>query len=87
MGDIGYGVPSEPVASTASLGRQRCPKCRSLATVQNVVFCGWLPRCKGKIDAVALVGCSLLSGLLVQSVETAGPDGVREQGPILSFRL
>ena len=37
MGDIGYGVPSEPVASTASLGRQRCPKCRSLATVQNVV--------------------------------------------------
>src|SRR6476619_2081863 len=37
MGDIGYGVPSEPVASTASLGRQRCPKCRALATVQNVV--------------------------------------------------
>jgi hypothetical protein len=36
---------------------------------------------------VALVGCSLLSGLLMQSVETAGPDGVREQGPILSFRL
>ena len=34
---IGYGVPSEPVASTASLGRQRCPKCRALATVQNVV--------------------------------------------------
>jgi len=37
MGDIGYGVPSELVASTASLGRQRCPKCRALATVQNVV--------------------------------------------------
>ena len=37
MGDIGYGVASEPVASTASLGRQRCPKCRALATVQNVV--------------------------------------------------
>jgi hypothetical protein len=36
---------------------------------------------------VALVGCSLLSGLLMQSVETAGPDGVREQGPILLFRL
>ena len=25
--------------------------------------------------------------LLTQSVETAGPDGVREQGPILLFRL
>ena len=37
MGDLGYGVSSEPVASTASLGRQRCPKCRALATVQNVV--------------------------------------------------
>jgi len=36
---------------------------------------------------VALVGCSLLSGLLMQSVETAGPDGVREQGPILLLRL
>jgi len=36
---------------------------------------------------VALVGCSLLSGLLMQSVETAGPDGVREQGPILLSRL
>ena len=37
MGDIGYGVPSEPAASTASLGRQRCPKCRAVAAVQNVV--------------------------------------------------
>ena len=37
MGDIGYGVSSEPVASTASLERQRCPKCRALANVQNVV--------------------------------------------------
>jgi len=36
---------------------------------------------------VALVGCSLLSGLLMQSVATAGPDGVREQGPILLIRL
>ena len=51
------------------------------------VFCGWLPRCKGKFDVLALVGCSLLSGLLMQSVETAGPDGVREQGPILLIRL
>jgi len=34
-----------------------------------------------------LVGCSLLFGLLMQSFETAGPDGVREQGPILLFRL
>jgi len=42
---------------------------------------------RGKIDAVALVGCSLLSGLLMQSVETAGLDGVREQGPILLCRL
>jgi hypothetical protein len=30
---------------------------------------------------------SLLSGLFMQSVETAGPDGVREQGPILLIRL
>jgi uncharacterized Zn finger protein len=37
MGDIGYGVPPEPAASTALLGRQRCPKCRALATVQNIV--------------------------------------------------
>jgi phage FluMu protein Com len=38
MGEIGHGVPLEPVASTASLGRQRCPKCRALATVQNVAL-------------------------------------------------
>jgi hypothetical protein len=30
---------------------------------------------------VALVGCSLLSGLLMQSIETAGPDGVRDKVP------
>jgi hypothetical protein len=36
---------------------------------------------------VALVECSLLSGLLMQSVETAFPDGVREEGPILFIRL
>jgi len=36
---------------------------------------------------LALVGCSLLSGLLMQSSETAGPDGVREQDPILLIRL
>jgi len=36
---------------------------------------------------VALVGCSLLSGLSMQSDETAGPDGVREQGPVLLSRL
>ena len=42
---------------------------------------------RAKIDAVALVGCSLLSGLLTQSDETAGPDGVREQGPILLNKL
>jgi hypothetical protein len=51
------------------------------------VFCGWLPHCKGQIEVLALVGCSLLSGLLMQSSETAGPDGVREQGPILLIRL
>lgn len=34
-----------------------------------------------------VVGCSLLSGLLMQSLETAGPDGVGEQGPNLKFRL
>jgi len=36
---------------------------------------------------VALVRCSLLSGLLMQSIETAGPDGVHEQGPVLLLRL
>lgn len=35
----------------------------------------------------ALVGCSLLFGLLMQPLETAGPDGVGEQGPNLKFRL
>ena len=29
--------PSEPVASTAPLGRPRCPKCRARPTVQSVV--------------------------------------------------
>jgi len=42
---------------------------------------------RAKLTQWHLVGCSLLSGLLMQSVETAGPDGVREQGPVLSFRL
>ena len=28
-----------------------------------------------------------VSGLLMRAVETAGSDGVREQGPILLFRL
>lgn len=32
----------------------------------------------------ALVGCSLVSGLLMQScMLTAGPDGIRELGPTL----
>jgi hypothetical protein len=39
-------------------------------------------RCSG-----ALVGCSLLFGLLMQPLETAGPDGVGKQGPNLKFRL
>jgi hypothetical protein len=30
-----------------------------------------------------LVGCSLLSGLLMQPLKTAGPDGVGELGPNL----
>ena len=29
--------PSEPVASTAPLGRPRCPKCRARPTIQSVV--------------------------------------------------
>lgn len=32
-------------------------------------------------------GCSLLSGLLMQPFETAGPDGVGELGPNLLTRL
>gem|GEM_PF-4324308 len=35
-----------------------------------------------KMMTGSLVGCSRVSGLFVQSVETAGPDGVDEQGPI-----
>jgi hypothetical protein len=42
---------------------------------------------RGKLTQMALVGCSLLSGLLIQSVETAGLDEVRERGPILLRRL
>jgi len=34
-----------------------------------------------------LVGCSLVSGLLMRSFMTAGPDGVREPGPILLRRF
>ena len=37
MGLIGYDAPSEPVASTAPLGRPRCPKCQARPTVQSVV--------------------------------------------------
>jgi hypothetical protein len=48
----------------------------------------WMaPALQEAIDAMARVGCSLLFGLLMQSVETAGPDGVREQVPILLIRL
>ena len=32
-----------------------------------------------------LVGCSLLSGLLMQPLKTAGPDGVGELGPNLLY--
>jgi hypothetical protein len=31
------------------------------------VLCGWLPRCKHDLMIWRLVGCSLLSGLLMQS--------------------
>ena len=40
------------------------------------------PALQVKSDDLTSVGCSRLSGLLMQSVQTAGPDGVREQGPI-----
>lgn len=46
------------------------------------LFCGWLPRCKHKVMIWRRVGGSRLSGLLMQSVQTAGPDVVREQGLI-----
>jgi len=48
----------------------------------RTTVCGWLPRCKHKVMIWWLVGCSRLSGLSMQSAWTAGPDGVREQGPI-----
>lgn len=34
----------------------------------ETVICGWLPRCKCKVMIWPLVGCSRLSGLLMQSV-------------------
>jgi hypothetical protein len=33
------------------------------------VLCGWLPRCKCEVMIWPLVGCSRLSGLLMQSVD------------------
>jgi hypothetical protein len=35
---------------------------------------------KGNLTWWRWVGCGLLFGLLIQSIETAGPDEVREQG-------
>lgn len=63
------------------VGSRRCS-----VRVANGV-CGWLPRCKHKVMIWCLVGCSRLSGLLMQSAWTAGPDGVREQGPDRLCRL
>jgi hypothetical protein len=34
----------------------------------QTVLCGWLPRCKHKVMIWRFVGCSRLSGLLMQSV-------------------
>ncbi len=54
---------------------------------ERKVLCGWLPRCKHNLTFGGWVGCSRLSGLLMQSVGTAGPDGVREPGPDRLLRL
>ncbi|WP_298400201.1 glycosyl hydrolase [Sphingobium sp.] len=42
---------------------------RTVATLTNgwTVLCGWLPRCKHKVMIWRFVGCSRLSGLLMQS--------------------
>jgi hypothetical protein len=40
-----------------------------------------------KIDTVASVACSFQSGLLMQSLDTAGAKEAREQAPILLVRL
>lgn len=51
-------------------------RCRPFGDVQPPTLsshvrndiCGWLPRCKHKVMIWHLVGCSRLSGLLMQSV-------------------
>lgn len=60
---------------------------RSRTGRMETVICGWLPRCKHKLMIGVSVGFSRLSGLLMQSVAIAGPDGVREPGPDRLFRL
>jgi hypothetical protein len=47
------------------------------------VLCGWLPRCKDYFRRRDLVRYSLVSGLLLRCILTAGPDGIRGSGPYL----
>jgi hypothetical protein len=61
--------------STATVSKDECPLWMAPAMQEVIRHYG------------ALVGCSLLSGLLMQPFETAGPDGVGELGPNLLIRL
>jgi len=47
------------------------------------VLCGWLPRCKDYFRRRDLVRYSLVSGLLLRCILTAGLDGIRGSGPYL----
>src|SRR3546814_708582 len=78
-----HSFPARRSSVLGRPGRQFTFSCGRVLTV----FCGWLPRCKHKLTFGVLVGCSRLSGLLMQSVGTAGPDGVREPGPDRLIRL
>jgi hypothetical protein len=67
-------MKAETVALKALEGGRNSPLWMAPALQENSTF--W-----------RLVGCSLLSGLLMQPLETAGPDGVGERGPNLLIRL
>jgi len=50
-------------------------------------MCGWPRLARDHLACSAEVACSHVSGLLVQSGWTAGPDGVREPSPHHSNRI
>ena len=82
---------SDPILLTKSdcVGASRTRLAdRSRSKTVDCVFCGWLPRCKCDL-MIWRIGRVQSSVRPVNAVgkETAGPDGVRERGPILLIRL